>query len=276
MTNSHTMPHPPMPHPPMHHPPRCILAVDMDDTLLRSDHTISPRTLDSLRRWRAAGHAVVIATGRPTRSIAAHLPAELHAVPWISYNGATVVQNGACLYENLISVAATRAIVDLMARELPACTLGLEIDNTLYLNRPMQRTSPYQVADLAAVATRPAAKILFFHDDFAALAPFLDALPLGTRAMLSAKYNLVQILADSADKADALRFLVAHMGSSMDRVVAFGDDVNDVDMVAAAGLGVAVANAVAEVLAVADRITLANDEDGVALVLEELLDGGCA
>jgi hydroxymethylpyrimidine pyrophosphatase-like HAD family hydrolase len=54
-------------------------------------------------------------------------------------------------------------------------------------------------------------------------------------------------------------------------VVAFGDDVNDVEMVAEAGLGVAMDNAVDAVKAVADRITLSNDEDGVAVVLEELI-----
>jgi len=54
-------------------------------------------------------------------------------------------------------------------------------------------------------------------------------------------------------------------------VIAFGDDVNDVRMLKEAGLGVAVANAAPEVLAAADRVTASNDEDGVALVLEELL-----
>ena len=55
----------------------------------------------------------------------------------------------------------------------------------------------------------------------------------------------------------------------MDDVISFGDDVNDVEMVAEAGLGVAMANAVPEVIEVADRITASNTEDGVAVVLEE-------
>ena len=54
-------------------------------------------------------------------------------------------------------------------------------------------------------------------------------------------------------------------------VISFGDDVNDVEMVAEAGLGVAMANAVPEVMAVADRITASNTEDGVAVVLEEFV-----
>lgn len=255
------------------HQPR-VVALDLDDTLLRSDGAVSARTAAVLQRWAAAGHRLVVATGRPPRSIAAALPPELQAVPWITYNGAEVYVDGQKVYENLISVEATRAIVGMVLEAMPECALGLEIDDTLYLNRPIRRTSPYEVVDLWSVATRPAAKILFFHQDFDVLQPLLDALPAEVRAMLSVKYDLVQILATSADKAEALRFLAECWGVGMERVIAFGDDVNDVDMVREAGFGVAVANAVDEVKAVADRITLSNDEDGVAVMLEELTCDG--
>ncbi len=251
--------------------PFCVLAVDLDDTLLRSDRTVSPRTVASLRRWQDAGHQIVIATGRPTRSIAESLPPDLAHVPWITYNGAHIYLDGECIYHNLIPADATRTIVELVLDALPSCTLGLEVDNVLYLNRAINRPSPYEVADLMTVAVQPAAKILFFHEDFSMLDPILAQLPPGTRAMLSIKYNLVQILAADADKAEALRHLVALWGHTLADVVAFGDDVNDVDMVRDSGLGVAVANAVPEVLAVAKRVTHSNDEDGVAVVVDELL-----
>jgi Cof subfamily protein (haloacid dehalogenase superfamily) len=252
-------------------PRLCVLAADLDDTLLRSDHQLSPRTLDALRRWRIAGGHVVVATGRPTRSVAAALPPDLHDIPWITYNGAEIVHNGACVFADPITIDATRTIVELARSLMPESVVGLEVDGALYLNRVMARPAPYRVADLLDVAIRPAAKILLFHTDASAAGDLLAQLPPGTRGMVSVKYQLVQILAASADKAAALRFLVERWGLSMDNVVAFGDDVNDVDMVAAAGYGVAVANAVAEVLAVADCITLSNDEDGVAAVVERLL-----
>jgi Cof subfamily protein (haloacid dehalogenase superfamily) len=248
-----------------------VLALDLDDTLLRSDATISGRTLDALARWRHAGHATVIATGRPTRSIAAVLPPELHSVPWITYNGAYIYLDGQCIYENLIPPSATNTIINLVCEELPECALGLEIENTLFLNRTIDRTSPYTVVDLVTVADKPAAKILFFHQEFSTLQAILSALPVETRAMLSDKYSLVQILAATADKMHALRFLLDRLGLEMGQVVAIGDDINDVDMIRDSGLGVAVANAVPAVKAVAKRMTLSNDEDGVALVIEELL-----
>lgn len=248
-----------------------VVAVDLDDTLLRSDHRISPRTLAALRGWRAAGGHIVIATGRPTRSIAAALPPDLHDVPWITYNGAEVVLNGESLYSNLIAAEATRTIVTAASTLLPASILGLEIDGALYLNREMERPAPYQVADLLEVATRPTAKILIFQADATTVDGLLTQLPPGTRALVSVKYRLIQILAATADKAAALRFVVERWGLGMANVVAFGDDVNDVEMVADAGYGVAVANAVPEVLAVADCVTHTNDEDGVAAVIEQLL-----
>ena len=62
-------------------------------------------------------------------------------------------------------------------------------------------------------------------------------------------------------------------GIALSSVVAFGDDTNDVEMLRECGLGVAMANAVDEVKAVADFITLNNDDDGVGIVLEKLLAG---
>jgi Cof subfamily protein (haloacid dehalogenase superfamily) len=252
--------------------PHTILALDLDDTLLRSDATISDRTHNALAQWRAAGHAVVVATGRPTRSIAAVLPEDLHTVPWITYNGAYIYLDGECIYENLISPEATHTIIDLVMKVLPECALGLEIGDTLFLNRAINRTSPYSIVDLTTVAHEPAAKILFFHQNFADLEEILQTLPDNTRAMLSDKYNLVQILASTADKTHALRFLVERMGLTMAQVVAVGDDINDVDMIRDSGLGIAVANAIPAVKAVAKRVTLSNDEDGVAQVIEELLE----
>ncbi|MDQ3248179.1 MAG: Cof-type HAD-IIB family hydrolase [Chloroflexota bacterium] len=246
-------------------------AIDLDDTLLRSDGSISPRTLRALSAWRAAGRRIVIATGRPRRSVHTCLPVELHDAPWICYNGAEAHENGQRIYENLIPVAATRTIVERMQAIAVACEIGLEIDNVLYLNRESTRPRAYQVANLLEIADRPSAKVLLFADTLDEFAPLLADLPAEARVLYSARYAFVQILARTADKAEALRTLLPTWGATFANVVAFGDDTNDVDMLRASGLGVAVANAVPEVLQVADQITASNDEDGVALVLEALL-----
>ena len=265
---------------------RRVIALDLDETLLRSDKSLSPRTLDLLREWRARGNEIVVATGRPPRSVAAVIPDLLRDVPWICYNGAEVRLNGRTLFTDLMPAESARHLVAWALEALPTWRTGVEIDDTLYVNHPFDRPKRYVLApDLLAVIQQPAAKVLYFDqqqsdytptamdgdDPFAHLRPLLSDLPPNTRPMLSQKYRLAQFLSATADKAVALRFVVESLGLGMEQTIAFGDDVNDAQMVAEAGLGVAVANAAPEVLAAADRVTASNDEDGVALVLAELL-----
>ena len=120
---------------------------------------------------------------------------------------------------------------------------------------------------------KPAAKVLLFSEKVEPLARLTFDLPVSARALYSARYpHFIQIIGCRTDKAEALRVLVADWHMRMEDVVAFGDDTNDVEMVAQSGKGVAVDNAVDEVKAVADCITCSNDEDGVAIILEELLE----
>ncbi len=249
-----------------------IAAIDLDDTLLRHDGTLSPRTLAALEAWQATGRRIVIATGRPPRTIGRSLPTFLHATPWICYNGAETRVADQPIYQNLVPAADLFEILTQIEQTTPGRLVGVEINNVLYLNRlAPQRTTPYEVADLFML-DQPAAKILIFSENAEALPPLTFAVPSTARIMYSARYpHFIQIIGCRTDKAEALRALVASWQMSMTDVVAFGDDTNDVEMVRDSGLGVAMSNAVPEVKAVADRITASNEEDGVALVLEALL-----
>jgi 5-amino-6-(5-phospho-D-ribitylamino)uracil phosphatase len=249
-----------------------VAAVDLDDTIVRSDGTISDRTLEALWRWEESGRHVVIATGRPPRSTR-KIPAKLHHLPWICYNGAVIHHGEEILYEDMIAGEHARQIVQSILAVAPDCRLGLEIADVLYVNQPLDRPDVRHVADLLSVATQPAAKVLLSLEQYNAVQPLLAALPETTKVLLSEKYNLAQIMPYTSSKERALIHLVEGWGLTMQHVVAFGDDTNDVEMIAAAGIGVAMDNAVPEVKAVADRVTASNDEDGVALVLEELMDG---
>lgn len=249
-----------------------IAAIDLDDTLLRHDGTLSPWTLATLERWLAADRRIVIATGRPPRAIGRSLPAFLHQVPWVCYNGAETRLADQPIYQNLVPAADVFAVLTQIEQSTPGRLVGVEINNVLYLNRiAPQRTTPYEVTDLFML-DQPAAKILIFSENAEALPPLTIEVPSSARIMYSARYpHFIQIIGCRTDKAEALRALVGSWQMSMADVVAFGDDTNDVDMVRDSGLGVAMSNAVPEVKAVADRITTSNNEDGVALVLEALL-----
>ncbi|MBX3010346.1 MAG: HAD family phosphatase [Caldilineaceae bacterium] len=249
-----------------------IAAVDLDDTLLRSDGTLSPQTLTMIERWQRAGRRIVIATGRPPRSIGRSLPDELQSVPWVCYNGAEIRLENQPIYQNLVPAEDVYTILNQIREATPDLLVGVEVDDVLYLNRTANRTTPYQVADLFSLA-QPAAKVLLFSENAEALARLTFAVPPSARILYSARYpHFIQIIGCRTDKAEALRALVSEWNMQMSDVVAFGDDTNDVDMVRLSGLGVAVANAVDEVKTVADCVTASNNEDGVALVLARLLE----
>ena len=262
-----------------------VLAVDLDDTLLADDKTVSPRTMAALAAWRARGRRIVVATGRPPRSTRI-IPSALHDFPWICYNGAWIEMQSNVLFQTTIPVDDARRIVATIQTAAPDCRLGVEIADQLYINREVEWPGAHLVSDVLAHTDRPAAKILTSLEELDAAQPrqsngqamtprpsetLLRQLPATARALISPKYDLVQVIPRGASKAAALRWLLERWGLSLNEVISFGDDVNDVEMVAEAGLGVAMANAVPEVIAVANRITTSNEEDGVAAVLEEFL-----
>lgn len=249
-----------------------ILALDLDDTLLRSDKSLAPTTRELLSEWTARGNRVVIATGRPPRSAGESLPEELWEAPWICYNGADIQLRNTSVYTDLLPVDAAKRTVRALLTALPEAAIGLEVDDVLYLNRRWERPYPYEVADLMELEHGPVAKILFFHDAIDGLDGLFTEIETSAQIMVSTKYRLVQIMSPTADKVTALRHLVKTWDMDLTNVMAFGDDINDVKMVRECGIGVAVENAVDEVKAVADRITLSNDEGGVDIVLRELLE----
>ena len=80
-----------------------ILVVDLDDTLLLADKTVTATTRAALVRWQAAGHAIVVATGRPPRAVGPVLPPELADAIRIVYNGAHIVAAGCTIFRNEVA-----------------------------------------------------------------------------------------------------------------------------------------------------------------------------
>ena len=87
----------------------------------------------------------------------------------------------------------------------------------------------------------------------------------------SSLYNNLEINAEGATKGNALMWLASHLGISRERTMAFGDGENDVTMLKAAGIGIAMGNGLEMAKRAADQVTLTNDEDGVADAIERLI-----
>ncbi|MBA5770275.1 HAD-IIB family hydrolase, partial [Escherichia coli] len=100
----------------------------------------------------------------------------------------------------------------------------------------------------------------------AMMAPFKDAL----NCVFTADFYF-EFTAQGIDKAKALDTVLTPMGIHAENIIAFGDGHNDITMVEYAGTGIAMQNAVAELKAAASSVTLSNNEDGIAHVLNSLI-----
>lgn len=255
-----------------------LAAIDLDGTLLRSDGTISRRSRDAIRAARDKGITVVIVTARGPSSVTelAH-DAGIDGSA-ICSNGALIVDlaSGSVIRERLIETEFAIELVRELRERLPG--IAFAVEHARFTHEPGFATNwelpaETRVADALELLDSPAAKLLMLHESHeldAILAVVRDVAGDGATVVLSGNIA-VEVTAVGVNKAAGLADLAEELGIEAKDVVAFGDYPNDVPMLAWAGRGVAVANAHPEVLAIADEVTASNDDDGVAIVLEQLI-----
>lgn len=263
------------------------IATDLDGTLLRTDKSVSARTRAAIVAAEDAGMAVVIATGRPPRWIAP-------VVEQLGDRGLVVCANGAAIYDpsrhELVSFTSldadvTESIIDDLEVAFPDAILGVEqgfdfaIDDSLG-QRALELAGSWkldglQVGPIRTFLDQPVLKLIVRLPP-PAPAGTADAVQsvVGGRALVthSIDESFLELSHPSIHKAATVERLLGESGITADAVVAFGDMPNDMKLICWAGLGVAMANADPRLRAAADEVTASNDEDGVALVIERLLD----
>jgi Cof subfamily protein (haloacid dehalogenase superfamily) len=261
-----------------------LIASDIDGTILRTDNTISPRTVAALAAAEDAGILVVLCSGRPPRWMKPIADATGH-------HGLAICANGALLYdlhteEVVESFLWDHEIAATVASELraaiPEVAFAVERHDGFAFEPSYMPVfdlpKGVEIGELDELLSAPIVKLLARHPEMSAgdlLAAAHEAIAdLGDKATTtySMEGGLLEIAAPGVSKAFALEKVAAGHGIVAAEVVAFGDMPNDIPMLSWAGLGVAVANAHEEAKAVADEVTLSNDDDGVAVVIERLLD----
>ena len=257
-----------------------LIASDLDGTLLGDDGTVSGRTVDAIQAVLCGGATFVFATGRPLRWVEPIADATGHRGTAVVANGALVIDlaTGVVVDEQLLSVGAALDAVDRIRAALPGVGFAVERvrdgfahDHTYTPRWPSPAgTQIAPIGDLLDVAV---VKLLVRHEDRSSnetLAVIRDLLVGVAEPTHSSNDGLVEIMALGTSKAAALDRIASRLGCWAGDAMVFGDMPNDVDMLRWAGHGVAMANAHPEARAVADEITLSNNHDGVAVVLERL------
>lgn len=264
-------------------PPR-LIATDLDGTLLRDDKTVSARTVAALADAEAAGIEVFFVTGRPARWMGA-------VAEHTARHGMAICANGAAVYDlhrdRLLAaypldtrdaLAAVAALRDTAPETAFAVeyTSGFAYEPDYRPYDPGPDSFVGAAEDLLAEgAGQPAVlKLLARHsrldpDDF--LRTAREVAGRHGEITRSSPSALLEISGVGVSKATTLARCCAERGIAAHEVVAFGDMPNDLQMLSWAGTAYAVANAHPEVLAATAHRTTANEDDGVARVIERLL-----
>lgn len=265
-----------------------LIATDLDGTLLNSEAAVSARTRRALDAARARGVHVVPVTARQPIGLRA-IAADAAFDDWaLCSNGAYAVHltEGRMLFAEELPAETIRMLADALKASIP----GLLFASVREGGETFVAQEGYaEIADmgdhkrdpktmggvpLAQVLAAPSLKFVIRHPELAPAALFETLKDLGLtgfEATLSGA-PFVEVMAEGVTKATGLARLCAHLGVDRTEVVAFGDALNDVEMLRWAGRGVAMADAASVVQDAADETTVSNDDDGVARVIERLLD----
>jgi Cof subfamily protein (haloacid dehalogenase superfamily) len=261
--------------------PENIVAVvsDVDGTLVRSDKSVAPRSVEAVRKLRDAGVSFAIVSSRPPRGLKAVISRLNIAMPVAGFNGGVIASPDlSVITSHHIAAEVARHAVDAIEasganawvfsgedwfiRDRTGPRVGLEEKTVGF--------SPVVVPDFAVVIGA-AAKLVAVSDDFA----LLTKLQGEVRASLSGRANIVRsqmyyldFTHPLANKGQALIELTRLMAVPAASTAAIGDGENDVDMFVQAGLSVAMGSADARVKQAADFVTDSNDDDGLAAAIE--------
>lgn len=263
-----------------------LLALDLDGTLLDADKRVSPRVAEAVARIRQNGVAVVLATGRGPRT-AVPYHAELGLCdPMVVHNGALVYHpvSGAALLHQPVPARAARGVAAI-ALETGMDNLWVGTGDRVYCHKDdqvsrffLEGAEPNGVGRVQRVLeNEPATKLLtwgrperaeqFLHtvrDSLGAAVSFVT--------YQAAEHNLmfVEVMRAGVSKRSAIEVVARRFGLAMSQVAAAGDEVNDLELVSAAGCGIVMGTAPQQVRDQADLIVPAGSADGLADALEQV------
>ena len=262
-----------------------LIALDVDGTIRSRERPISQRTRDAIDRVREAGAFVTLATGRSFRSAASAAEDLRLTTPIVTFQGAHVAfpTGGEPLWHLPLTPRMTRAALSALDGKEDLDVMGYVGDDVIlakssewardYVER---HAVPLRVVDADSFSQMRVTRLVARGEDDAIerlereLIDRFDGALYVTRSLS----YFCEILHPDGGKEKALEWLCARLGVKRRQTIAFGNGYNDVRMLRWAGLSVAVDDAVPQALAAADVVAPPMEQDGVARVLDGLLERG--
>ncbi|WP_369900680.1 Cof-type HAD-IIB family hydrolase [Bacillus manliponensis] len=262
-----------------------LIALDLDGTLLTDNKIISLRTKQTIEKAKQQGHVVVISTGRPFRASHNYYKELGLNTPIVNFNGAYVhhpLDKNWGIHHSPLELKTAKEIVS-ACFDFGVKNIYAEVMDDVYV-REIDKDKKHIfefgspnifTGDLLHILQDHPTCLLIDTDDEQshAIRQHLTAMHAEVidHRKWGAPWPIIEIVKTGLSKATGLQKIAGHYNIPKERIIAFGDEDNDFEMIEYAGHGIAMGNAIPALKSLANHTTLTNEEDGIAIYLEETL-----
>lgn len=265
-----------------------LIALDLDGTLLTDKKQISSHTKQVLLNAKEEGHILVISTGRPHRSSINYYHELNLDTPMVNFNGALIHhptnRNWDALH-NPMPIRTAHKIID-ACYDLGVNNILAEVMDDVFIDSydrkiidfldQMADEPPYTIGNLKHKLQVDPTSILVYPEEHQVdnLRNHLDEYhaEIIEHRKWGAPFNVIEIIKKGMNKAVGLEKIAYYFDIPKERIIAFGDEDNDLEMIDYAGVGVAMGNAIDPLKSIAKHVTATNEEDGVGIFLQSYLN----
>lgn len=259
------------------------IAFDMDGTLLTDAKEVSLRTKRCFQALEERGISLILSTGRSFEALEPYKKDLNLNHPVICYNGAQILgKSGELIRDHLVTDTNSRHLIDFARKE--GVHLQIYRDGKLYFEKRTPEAEFYEnhvsvkgeIVNFDNFNPLKFTKLMYLgdHQYLTGLETLLTEQFGNDMSIMFSNPMFLEFMDGLVSKGHALVEVAEHLGIETDNIMAFGDGDNDKSMIETAGIGVAMENATTEVKAVANELTLSNNDDGVAEFLEEFFGLG--
>jgi 5-amino-6-(5-phospho-D-ribitylamino)uracil phosphatase len=265
---------------------RHLIALDLDGTLLKDDKTISPLTKKVIEKAKEDGHYVMIATGRPFRSSEMYYRELGLSTPIVNFNGAFVhhpLNNNWGTFHSPLDIKVAKDIVD-ACQDFQLYNIIAEVKDEVYLHYHDEKLldifgfghPSITTGDLREFLKQSPTSMLIHAEEqhVSSIRKHLTDVHAEVidHRRWAVPWHVIEIVKTGLNKAVGIQKVSDYYQIPAERIIAFGDEDNDLEMIDFAGYGVAMGNGIDSLKNIANDITLSNEEDGIAVYLNELLN----
>jgi Cof subfamily protein (haloacid dehalogenase superfamily) len=249
-----------------------LVSLDLDGTLFNDESTVSDYNIDVIKKCHVKGLHTVVATGRPPRFTFKMIPELLSSDYVICYNGGMIFKNKRLVYTRCIEPSIVDAIIKFLSAY--NARIAIECKDEIFSNFDLSHFwSGLEFSDLnSLVDFQHTSKILIQNDLEIPFSELYERFKTSCNIIQTDSGRLIEIMEKDVHKLSAVKWVADELKINLEEVIAFGDDLNDCEIIQGVGLGVAMENGHPKLKALAKQIAPTNINDGVGRILLDVIE----